>query len=84
MVGEILTLLGKIYVVSIGTDLTQFIINTLNKNTKDRVLMLKLEQEMSSLTRDATKTHQKFPPCPPTTVGWSTGVANLFIVPRQR
>ena len=75
---------GEVYTDSTGTDLTQFIINTLNKNTKDRVLMLKLEQEMSSLARDATKTHQKFPPCPPTTVGWSTGVANLFIVPRQR
>ena len=40
---------GEIYTDSTGTDLTQFIINTLNKNSKDRVLMLKLEQEMSNL-----------------------------------
>ena len=40
---------GEIYTDSTGTDLTQFIINTLNKNTKDRVLMLKLEQEMTNL-----------------------------------
>lgn len=52
---------GEIYTDSTGTDLTQFIINTLNKNTKDRVLMLKLEQEMTSLVRDIKKTHHKFP-----------------------
>ena len=52
---------GEIYTDNTGTDLTQFIISTLNKNTKDRVLMLKLEQEMSNLVRDAKKTHHKFP-----------------------
>lgn len=52
---------GEIYTDSTGTDLTQFIINTLNKNSKDRVLMLKLEQEMSSLVKDPKKTHHKFP-----------------------
>jgi len=52
---------GEIYTDSTGTDLTQFIINTLNKNTKDRVLMLKLEQEMTSLVKDIKKTHHKFP-----------------------
>lgn len=52
---------GEVYTDSTGTDLTQFIINTLNKNTKDRVLMLKLEQEMTSLVRDSKKTHHKFP-----------------------
>ena len=45
----ILFLPGEIYTDSTGTDLTQFIINTLNKNSKDRVLMLKLEQEMTNL-----------------------------------
>ena len=49
---------GEIYTHNTGTDLTQFIISTINKNAKDRVLMLKLEQEMSSL---AKKTHHKFP-----------------------
>lgn len=52
---------GEVYTDSTGTDLTQFIINTINKNSKDRVLMLKLEQEMSSLVRDPKKTHHKFP-----------------------
>lgn len=52
---------GEIYTDSTGTDLTQFIINTLNKNSKDRVLMLKLEQEMTNLVKDAKKTHHKFP-----------------------
>ena len=52
---------GEIYTDNTGTDLTQFIISTLNKNAKDRVLMLKLEQEMSNLVRDAKKTHHKFP-----------------------
>ena len=52
---------GEIYTDSTGTDLAQFIINTLNKNSKDRVLMLKLEQEMTSLVRDSKKTHHKFP-----------------------
>ena len=42
---------GEIYTDSTGTDLTQFIINTLNKNSKDRVLMLKLEQEMTNLVQ---------------------------------
>ena len=46
---NIVLFLGEIYTDSTGTDLTQFIINTLNKNSKDRVLMLKLEQEMSNL-----------------------------------
>ena len=52
---------GEIYTDNTGTDLTQFIISTLNKNTKDRVLMLKLEQEMSNLVKDSKKTHHKFP-----------------------
>ena len=33
----------NLYTDSTGIDLTQFIISTLNKNTKDRMLMLKLE-----------------------------------------
>ena len=42
---------GEIYTDNTGTDLTQFIISTLNKNAKDRVLMLKLEQEMTNLVQ---------------------------------
>ena len=52
---------GEVYTDNTGTDLTQFIITTLNKNSKDRVLMLKLEQEMSNLVKDSKKTHHKFP-----------------------
>ena len=52
---------GEIYTDNTGTDLTQFIISTLNKNAKDRVLMLKLEQEMSNFIKDAKKNHHKFP-----------------------
>ena len=68
--GEVYTVSGDTELVLIlsaalqdntGTDLTQFIITTLNKNTKDRVLMLKLEQEMSNLVKDSKKTHHKFP-----------------------
>lgn len=49
------------YTDSTGIDLTQFIISTLNKNSKDRMLMLKLETEMTSLVRDTKKSHHKFP-----------------------
>jgi len=49
------------YTDSTGIDLTQFIISTLNKNTKDRILMLKLESEMSMLVKDTKKNHHKFP-----------------------
>lgn len=44
-----------------GIDLHQFIIDTLNKNAKDRVMMLKIEQELVTLARDKCKTHYKFP-----------------------
>ena len=52
---------GEVYTDNTGTDLTQFIITTLNKNSKDRVLMLKLEQDMTNLVKDTKKTHHKFP-----------------------
>lgn len=44
-----------------GIDLHQFIIDTLNKNAKDRVMMLKIEQELVTLAKDKSKTHYKFP-----------------------
>lgn len=40
------------YTDTTGIDLTQFIIETLNKNAKDRVLMLKIEQELVNLAKD--------------------------------
>merc|ERR1719220_3215639 len=42
---------------------TKFVIScsSFNKNSKDRVLMLKLEQEMTNLVKDGKKPHHKFP-----------------------
>jgi hypothetical protein len=49
------------YTDSTGIDLTQFIINTLNKNTKDRMLMLKLEQvSLSSQCCGLCQTNLRF------------------------
>ncbi|KAK9745114.1 SUZ domain [Popillia japonica] len=45
-----------------GVDLERFIPETLNKNAKDRALMLRIEQELVSLAKDDSKTHYKFPP----------------------
>jgi len=49
------------YTDSTGIDLAAFIISTLNKNTKDRMLMLKLETDMTTLVKDPKKSHHKFP-----------------------
>ena len=84
---------GEIYTDSTGTDLTQFIINTLNKNSKDRVLMLKLEQEMSNLVgfslfvdkssknvfrwRMARRPTTSSLTCPLTTGCWCTGTVKF-------
>lgn len=35
-----------------GTDLTQFLIETLNKNPKDRVFMFKVEIDLVNLAKD--------------------------------
>lgn len=40
------------YTDSTGVDLEQFIVDTLHKNHKDRVMMLKIEQDLLSLVRD--------------------------------
>ncbi|XP_060536408.1 cAMP-regulated phosphoprotein 21 isoform X3 [Cylas formicarius] len=50
------------YTDSTGIDLEHFIPETLNRNAKDRALMLRIEQELVSLAKDKTKTHYKFPP----------------------
>ncbi|KAJ8925531.1 hypothetical protein NQ315_009370 [Exocentrus adspersus] len=49
------------YTDTTGVDLEQFIPETLNRNAKDRALMLRIEQELVNLAKDS-KTHFKFPP----------------------
>ncbi|KAK5647275.1 hypothetical protein RI129_002167 [Pyrocoelia pectoralis] len=50
------------YTDTTGVDLEQFIAETLNRNAKDRALMLRIEQELVSLAKDKIKSHYKFPP----------------------
>ncbi|KAG5870285.1 hypothetical protein JTB14_002056 [Gonioctena quinquepunctata] len=50
------------YTDTTGVDLEQFIPETLNRNAKDRALMLRIEQELVNLAKDRCKTHYKFPP----------------------
>ncbi|PSN44220.1 hypothetical protein C0J52_19738 [Blattella germanica] len=46
---------------STGVDLQQFITDTLNRNQKDRMLLLKIEQELVNLAKDNKRNHYKFP-----------------------
>ncbi|XP_069987107.1 R3H domain-containing protein 1 isoform X6 [Penaeus vannamei] len=50
------------YTDSSGVDLQQFIIQTLHKNQKDRMMLLKIEHELVNLVKDTKRTHHKFPP----------------------
>ncbi|CAG9813177.1 unnamed protein product [Phaedon cochleariae] len=50
------------YTDTTGIDLEMFIPETLNRNAKDRALMLRIEQELVNLAKDRMKTHYKFPP----------------------
>ncbi|CAL4148681.1 unnamed protein product, partial [Meganyctiphanes norvegica] len=50
------------YTDSSGVDLQQFIIQTLHKNQKDRMMLLKIEHELVSLVKDSKRTHHKFGP----------------------
>lgn len=53
---------SELYTDTTGVDLELFIPETLNRNAKDRALMLRIEQELVNLAKDNTKTHYKFPP----------------------
>ncbi|CAG2114585.1 unnamed protein product [Medioppia subpectinata] len=44
-----------------GTDVQQFLIDTIQKNKKDRVFLLKIEQELNVLVKDTKSTGYKFP-----------------------
>ncbi|XP_049823795.1 cAMP-regulated phosphoprotein 21 isoform X3 [Aethina tumida] len=50
------------YTDTTGVDLEVFIPETLNRNAKDRALMLRIEQELVTLAKDKNQTHYKFPP----------------------
>ncbi|XP_076267337.1 R3H domain containing protein encore isoform X2 [Rhynchophorus ferrugineus] len=50
------------YTDTTGVDLEQFIPETLNRNPKDRALMLRIEEELVNLANDKFQTHYKFPP----------------------
>lgn len=45
-----------------GPDLLQFLTDTLNKNQKDRIHLLKIEKELIDLIKDNERQHHKFAP----------------------
>lgn len=45
-----------------GPDLMQFLMDTLNKNQKDRIHLLKIEKELTDLVKDSERQHYKFAP----------------------
>lgn len=53
---------SECYTDTTGVDLEQFIPETLNRNPKDRALMLRIEEELVNLANDKFQTHYKFPP----------------------
>ncbi|EFO22438.2 R3H domain-containing protein [Loa loa] len=52
---------GHDYTDSTGINLLSFITCTLHKNSKDRHMLLQLEQHMTKLIKDSTRNSQKFP-----------------------
>ncbi|KAL1501888.1 hypothetical protein ABEB36_007128 [Hypothenemus hampei] len=53
---------AEFYTDTTGVDLEQFIPDTINRNPKDRALMLRIEEELVNLANDKFQTHYKFPP----------------------
>ncbi|XP_036050083.1 cAMP-regulated phosphoprotein 21 isoform X4 [Onychomys torridus] len=49
------------YTDSTGIDLHEFLINTLKNNTRDRMILLKMEQEMIDFIGDSNNHYKKFP-----------------------
>ncbi|NXR75697.1 R3HD2 protein, partial [Pycnonotus jocosus] len=49
------------YTDSTGIDLHEFLVNTLKKNPRDRMMLLKLEQEILEFISDNTNQFKKFP-----------------------
>ncbi|XP_028642932.1 cAMP-regulated phosphoprotein 21 isoform X11 [Grammomys surdaster] len=49
------------YTDSTGIDLHEFLINTLKNNSRDRMILLKMEQEMIDFIADSNNHYKKFP-----------------------
>ncbi|KAM7336889.1 cAMP-regulated phosphoprotein 21 isoform X4 [Alexandromys fortis] len=49
------------YTDSTGIDLHEFLINTLKNNSRDRMILLKMEQEMIDFIGDSNNHYKKFP-----------------------
>lgn len=49
------------YTDSTGIDLEQFIMQTLNRNQKDRSVMLRIEKDLTEFAKDRQKASYKFP-----------------------
>ncbi|XP_048385495.1 cAMP-regulated phosphoprotein 21-like isoform X6 [Stegostoma tigrinum] len=50
------------YTDSTGIDLHEFLINTLKNNPRDRMMLLKMEQELIDFINDNSNHYKKFPP----------------------
>ncbi|XP_038665786.1 cAMP-regulated phosphoprotein 21-like isoform X2 [Scyliorhinus canicula] len=50
------------YTDSTGIDLHEFLINTLKNNPRDRMMLLKMEQELIDFINDNNNHYKKFPP----------------------
>ncbi|XP_072388569.1 uncharacterized protein enc isoform X1 [Diabrotica undecimpunctata] len=53
---------SELYTDTSGVDLDQFIPETLNRNSKDRALMLQIEEDLVSFVKDRYRSLYKFPP----------------------
>lgn len=51
----------ELYTDSTGIDLEQFIAETINRNQKDRTVLLKIEKDLIEFTKDRQKSSHKFP-----------------------
>ncbi|XP_033216075.1 R3H domain-containing protein 1 isoform X2 [Belonocnema kinseyi] len=51
----------ELYTDSTGIDLEQFIAETINRNQKDRTVLLKIEKDLIEFTKDRQKVCHKFP-----------------------
>lgn len=51
----------ELYTDSTGIDLEQFIAETINRNQKDRTVLLKIEKDLIDFARDRQKVSHKFP-----------------------
>uniref|UniRef100_S4REU2 R3H domain containing 1 n=1 Tax=Petromyzon marinus TaxID=7757 RepID=S4REU2_PETMA len=50
------------YTDSTGVDVHEFLVNTLRNNPRDRMMLLKMEQELTDFVQDNKQHYRKFPP----------------------